>query len=186
MNPPRKPAQEVDPPAGDPTKGTNEVRSRETVIKAGALQNAMLNSANFSSIATDEKGVIQIFNIGAERMPGYAAAEVINRITPAGFKASRGIEDIHELTCIRKDGSRFPAVVSVTALRDADGGIIGYPRRFPGGDEGAQPRRDDPPAAIRASRPRATPAALGESDFQRREIHRRALRSQNRNRLPES
>ena len=42
------------------------------------------------------------------------------------FKASRGIEDIYELTYIRKDGSRFPAVVSVTALRDAQGGIIGY------------------------------------------------------------
>ncbi|HET6720992.1 MAG TPA: PAS domain-containing protein [Rhodocyclaceae bacterium] len=42
------------------------------------------------------------------------------------FKASRGIEDIYELTYIRKDGSRFPAVVSVTALRDSHGGIIGY------------------------------------------------------------
>ena len=42
------------------------------------------------------------------------------------FKASRGIEDIYELTYIRKDGSRFPAIVSVTALRDAQGGIIGY------------------------------------------------------------
>ena len=156
MNAPQQPALEVDPRAGDPTKGTNEGRSREAVIKAGALQNAILNSANFSSIATDEKGVIQIFNVGAERMLGYAAAEVINKITPADisdpqeviaraktlstelatpinpgfealvFKASRGIEDIYELTYIRKDGSRFPAVVSVTALRDADGGIIGY------------------------------------------------------------
>ena len=42
------------------------------------------------------------------------------------FKASRGIEDIYELTYIRKDGSRFPAVVSVTALRDDQGAIIGY------------------------------------------------------------
>src|SRR3954464_6376030 len=42
------------------------------------------------------------------------------------FKASRGIEDIYELTYIRKDGSRLPAVVSVTALRDALGAIIGY------------------------------------------------------------
>jgi two-component system sensor histidine kinase EvgS len=42
------------------------------------------------------------------------------------FKASRGIEDIYELTYIRKDGSRFPAVVSVTALRDAQNAIIGY------------------------------------------------------------
>ena len=120
------------------------------------MQNAIFNSANFSSIATDEKGVIQIFNVGAERMLGYAAAEVMNKITPADisdpqevitrakalsaelgttitpgfealvFKASRGIEDIYELTYIRKDGSRFPAIVSVTALRDAQGGIIGY------------------------------------------------------------
>jgi PAS domain S-box-containing protein len=42
------------------------------------------------------------------------------------FKASRGIEDIYELTYFRKDGSRFPAVVSVTALRDAQDAIIGY------------------------------------------------------------
>ena len=126
------------------------------MLKTGALQNAIFNSANFSSIATDAKGVIQIFNVGAERMLGYAAADVMNKITPADisdpqeviarakalsaelgtpitpgfealvFKASRGIEDIYELTYIRKDGSRFPAVVSVTALRDAQGAIIGY------------------------------------------------------------
>src|SRR5437764_4449447 len=122
----------------------------------GALQDAIFNSANFSSIATDAKGVIQIFNVGAERRLGYTAAEVMNQITPADisdpqeviaraqalsvelgtaitpgfdalvFKASRGIEDIYELTYIRKDGSRFPAVVSVTALRDAHDSIIGY------------------------------------------------------------
>ncbi len=133
-----------------------EVRREAALLKTGALQNAILNSANFSSIATDEKGVIQLFNVGAERMLGYTAADVVNRITPADisdpqelivratalslelatpitpgfealvFKASRGIEDIYELTYIRKDGSRFPAVVSVTALRDAQGGIIGY------------------------------------------------------------
>ena len=133
-----------------------EVRREEALLKTGALQNAIFNSANFSSIATDEKGVIQLFNVGAERMLGYAAAEVLNKITPAEisdpqeviarakalslelgtviapgfealvFKASRGIEDIYELTYIRKDGSRFPAVVSVTALRDDRGAIIGY------------------------------------------------------------
>jgi PAS domain-containing protein len=118
------------------------------VLVTGALQTAIFNSANFSSIATDAKGVIQIFNVGAERMLGYLAAEVLDKITPADisdpqeviaraktlslelgttitpgfealvFKASRGIEDIYELTYIRKDGSRFPAIVSVTALRD--------------------------------------------------------------------
>ncbi|HBB98933.1 MAG TPA: hybrid sensor histidine kinase/response regulator, partial [Blastocatellia bacterium] len=133
-----------------------KVRREEALLKAGALQSAIFNSANFSSIATDAKGVIQIFNVGAERMLGYTATEVMNKITPADisdpqeviarakalsveletpitpgfealvFKASRGIEDIYELTYIRKDGSRFPAVVSVTALRDAQDAIIGY------------------------------------------------------------
>jgi len=130
--------------------------AEEALLQGGALQNAIFNSANFSSIATDSEGVIQIFNVGAERMLGYLATEVVNRITPADisdsreliarakalslelettitpgfealvFKASRGIEDIYELTYIRKDGSRFPAIVSVTALRDAQGSIIGY------------------------------------------------------------
>src|ERR1700693_6097064 len=138
------------------TDNSARKRAEEALLKAGALQNAIFNSANFSSIATDEKGVIQIFNVGAERMLGYTAAEVMNKITPADisdpqeviarakalsvergtpitpgfealvFKASRGIEDIYELTYIRKDGSRFPAMVSVTALRDAQDGIIGY------------------------------------------------------------
>jgi PAS domain S-box-containing protein len=133
-----------------------KIRRQKVVLEAGALQAAIFNSANFSSIATDAKGVIQIFNVGAERMLGYTAAEVMNKITPADisdplevveraktlstelgtditpgfealvFKASRGIEDIYELTYIRKDGSRFPAVVSVTALRDEGNTIIGY------------------------------------------------------------
>src|SRR5579863_2887177 len=115
-----------------------EVRREEALIKTGALQDAIFNSAHFSSIATDEKGVIQIFNVGAERMLGFAASDVVNQITPADisdpqeliaraaalsleldtpitpgfealvFKASRGIEDIYELTYIRKDGSRVP------------------------------------------------------------------------------
>jgi PAS domain S-box-containing protein len=152
--------QHYEPAIAEDSAGTvdvvTEVRREAALLKTGALQNAILNSANFSSIATDEKGVIQLFNVGAERMLGYAAIEVVDKITPADisdpqeviarakalslelatpitpgfealvFKASRGIEDIYELTYIRKDGSRFPAVVSVTALRGDHGGIIGY------------------------------------------------------------
>ena len=138
------------------TDGINELLRQETLLKTGALQNAILTSANFSIIATDEKGIIQLFNVGAERMLGYLAAEVVNKINPSdihdpqevqaraealsvelattitpgfealAFKASRGIEDIYELTYICKDGSRFPAIVSITALRDDYGDIIGY------------------------------------------------------------
>ncbi|WP_295442365.1 PAS domain S-box protein [uncultured Thiodictyon sp.] len=143
-------------PTDGPPTGRAEIRRQEALLKTGALQDAIFNSANFSSIATDAQGVIQIFNVGAERMLGYDAADVVNKITPADisdpqeviarakalsveletpitpgfealvFKASRGIEDIYELTYIRQDGSRFPAVVSVTALRDAQDAIIGY------------------------------------------------------------
>jgi PAS domain S-box-containing protein len=138
------------------TDNTARKQAEGALLTAGALQNAIFTSAHFSCIATDEKGVIQLFNVGAERMLGYTAGEVMNKTTPAMlhdpdeviararalslelgtpitpgfealvFKAARGIEDIYELTKVRKDGSRFPAIVSVTALRDEHGGIIGY------------------------------------------------------------
>src|SRR5678815_1772485 len=72
-------------------EAVTEVRRVEAALKTGALQKAILNSANFSSIATDEKGVIQLFNVGAERMLGYAAAEVVNRITPADISDPREV-----------------------------------------------------------------------------------------------
>ena len=150
----RDPASRDSPAAT--ADGNTEVRHPEAELIAGALQNAIFRSANFSCIATDANGIIQLFNVGAERMLGYTAAEVINRTTPADisdpqeviaraaalslefgtliapgfealvFKAKRGIEDIYDLTKIRKDGSRLPVVVSVTALRDAQDTIIGY------------------------------------------------------------
>lgn len=133
-----------------------DARRQEAMLKTGALQSAILNSPNFSLIATDEKGIIQLFNVGAERMLGYQAAEVVNRINPSdihdpeevmahaaalslelgttitpgfealAFKASRGIDDTYDLTYICKDGRRFPAIVSITALRDDYDEIIGY------------------------------------------------------------
>jgi PAS domain S-box-containing protein len=135
---------------------TTEQRRPELLLEVGELRRAIFNSANFSSIATDANGVIRIFNVGAERMLGYAACDVLNRITPADIadphevrvrakalslelgtpiapafealvvKAAQGLEDIYELTYLRKDGSRFPAIVSVTALRDDSDTIIGY------------------------------------------------------------
>jgi diguanylate cyclase (GGDEF)-like protein/PAS domain S-box-containing protein len=126
------------------------------LLISGALQKAIIRSATFSSIATDAKGVIQIFNAGAEHMLGYACADVINKVTPADlsdpdelivrakalseeaqtaiapgfealiFKASKGIDDVYELTYIRKDRTRLAAVVSVTALRNIHDSIIGY------------------------------------------------------------
>src|SRR5437879_9518192 len=68
---------------GAAAEGITEAQRQEALLKTGALQNAILTSANFSIIATDEKGIIQLFNVGAERMLGYLAAEVVNRISPS-------------------------------------------------------------------------------------------------------
>jgi PAS domain S-box-containing protein len=164
--------------------------SQQALLKAGALQNAILTSANFSIIATDERGVIQLFNIGAERMLGYTATEVVNRISPSdihdpgevtaraealslelstpiapgfealAFKASRGIEDSYELTYIRKDGSRFPAVVSITALRDDYGEVIGY--LLIGADNTVRKRAE---SDLNQAMAAAEKANLAKSDF---------------------
>lgn len=152
----RAPGRDCAEPLASAVIGSSDERRQLALLKAGALQTAILTSPSFSIIATDEKGIIQLFNVGAERMLGYLASEVVNRINPSdihdpdevrerahalslelatqinpgfealAFKASRGIEDIYELTYICKDGSRFPAVVSITALRDDYGSIIGY------------------------------------------------------------
>jgi signal transduction histidine kinase/ActR/RegA family two-component response regulator len=167
-----------------------EFRRQEALLKTGALQNAILNSANFSIIATDEKGIIQLFNVGAERMLGYAASEVVNKINPSdihdpqevkaraqslslelgtpiapgfqalAFKASRGIEDSYDLTYICKDGSRFPAIVSITALRDDDDTIIGY--LLIGADNSVRKQVED---ELNSAKAAAEQANLAKSDF---------------------
>jgi signal transduction histidine kinase/AmiR/NasT family two-component response regulator len=136
--------------------GIIAVQRAKALLKKGAIEEAMLKGASFSSIATDEAGIIQVFSVGAERMLGYAAADVTNRLTAADFsdpreiaaratalsiefarpiapgfealayRAARGIEDSFELTQIRKDGTRIAVAVSLTALRDDEGAIIGY------------------------------------------------------------
>ena len=177
-------------PTTGATDHLTESRRQAVLLKAGALQNAILNSANFSIIATDEKGIIQLFNIGAERMLGYTAAEVVNRINPSdihdpqevmaraqalsaelatpitpgfealAYKASRGIEDNYDLTYICKNGSRFPATVSITALRDDYDDIIGY--LLIGADNSVRKQVEDELSSAKAA---AEKANLAKSDF---------------------
>jgi PAS domain S-box-containing protein len=177
----------ADEPAAERIK---ELLRQAALLKTGALQNAILTSANFSIIATDEKGIIQLFNVGAEHMLGYLAAEVINKINPSdihdpqevmaraqalseelgttispgfealAFKASRGIEDIYELTYICKDGSRFPAIVSITALRDDYDAIIGY--LLIGTDNSIRKQVE---LALKGAMAAAEQANLAKSDF---------------------
>jgi diguanylate cyclase (GGDEF)-like protein/PAS domain S-box-containing protein len=123
---------------------------------AGTLKDAIFNSRDFAMIATDDGGTIQIFNQGAQRLLGYAAADIVGKMRPTDlsspaqlmqraddlkselniaiepgfdamvYKARRGIEDIFDLSYLRRDGSTCPVVVSVTALRDLHDAIIGY------------------------------------------------------------
>ncbi len=169
---------------------TAEIGRPEAVLKTSALHGAILNATNFSIIATDEKGIIQFFNVGAEGMLGYTAAEVVNKINPCDlhdldelmahaealnkdygksfkpgfealtFKASRGIDDVHELTFICKDGKRLPVSVSVSVLRDESGVIIGYLHM---GTSNAANKRVE--ADLRTARLSAEKASLAKSDF---------------------
>jgi signal transduction histidine kinase/ActR/RegA family two-component response regulator len=162
-----------------------------------ALQKAIFNNPHFCCIATDTRGLIRIFNVGAERMLGYDAADMVNQKSPDAisveqeliertaalstefgfpvafgfetlvFKASRGIEDIIELTYVRKDGNSFPAYVSVTALRDHEDVMIGY--LFIGTDNTKRKQAElalqDHNAELEIARAIADKANMAKSEF---------------------
>lgn len=128
----------------------------DKLFEATGLRQAILDSANFSIISTDVDGTIKTFNKGAQDMLGYSEPEVVDKLTPAvihakdevvkqarllsrelgrhiepGFevfvaRAREGRVDENEWTYIRKDGSRFPVMLSVTALRNEAGEITGF------------------------------------------------------------
>ncbi|MEG4283473.1 PAS domain S-box protein [Microcoleus sp. A006_D1] len=126
------------------------------LLELTQLQNAILNSAHYTIISTDADGIIKTFNRAAQQLLGYSPEEVVGKVTPAiihdplevgkraevlsqelGVKIEpgievfmalpcRGIADENEWTFIRKDGSRFPVLLSVTALFDSNGNITGF------------------------------------------------------------
>ncbi|MEQ6340370.1 MAG: CHASE domain-containing protein [Gammaproteobacteria bacterium] len=136
---------------------TGELRKNEAVLReTTALQQAILDSANFAIISTDQSGVISTFNAAAEHMLGYAAQDLVGKCTPAilhdpdevarrarllsaelganiepGFdvfvaKARLGEADENQWSYIRKDGGRFKVNLSVTALRNSQGDVTGF------------------------------------------------------------
>ncbi|MCM2337076.1 MAG: PAS domain S-box protein, partial [Pseudomonas sp.] len=128
----------------------------EELASVSALQRAILDSASYAIIATDPDGVITLFNPAAEAILGYASDEVVGRDTPALFhdraemaeRASRltleygrpvqpgfdvfvarvrdGGYETSEWTYIARDGTRVPVLLTVTAMRGDDGGLLGY------------------------------------------------------------
>jgi len=132
------------------------IERTQELWQVNSMQRAILDSADYSFISTAPDGTIQSFNAAAERMLGYSAYEVIGKVTPAilhdpqevvsraaslsvelnrdipvGFevfvaKARLGLVSEEEWTYIRKDGSRLPVLLSVTALRDFKQRITGF------------------------------------------------------------
>lgn len=135
---------------------THRQRAENQIRELNTLQQAIFDGANYSIIATDDKGIIHTFNRAAERMLGYSAREVIGKSTPARFHAENelrrraqeaseelarpvatgfatlvarvleGAVDEREWTYVRKDGSSLPILLSVTALRNNLGEVTGY------------------------------------------------------------
>jgi len=135
---------------------TERKTSEAELRKTNTLQRAILNGANYAIISADPEGIILTFNSAAEKMLGYGADEVIGKLTPAvlhdeaeivaraaelshelgqniqpGFdaftaKARQGRSDEREWTYVRKDGGRFPVMLSVSGLFDENGQITGY------------------------------------------------------------
>jgi diguanylate cyclase (GGDEF)-like protein/PAS domain S-box-containing protein len=133
-----------------------ELADPEALQRASDWQQAILDSADFTIISTNVDGLIQTCNAGALKKLGYAADEVIGKMTPAAFhdpaeverrarelsaelgrtvepgfeafvaKARLGIPDENDWAYVRKDGSRFPVRLSVTALYDETGRVNGF------------------------------------------------------------
>ncbi|MGB3507963.1 MAG: PAS domain S-box protein [Microcoleaceae cyanobacterium] len=135
---------------------TERMKAETALLEMTTLQQAILNAANYTIISTSIDGTIYSFNAAAEHLLGYSAEEVVGKTTPVlihdldevtqraeklttelgvkinpGFdvfvaKARLGQPDEQEWTYIRKDGSRFPVLLSVTALKDNDGNLTGF------------------------------------------------------------
>ena len=132
-----------------------QTRADTEIWRLSAWQQAVLDSTDYSIISTDPNGTIVSFNRAAQQMLGYTPDEVVGKVTPAiihdpdeveqhanelvaelgrpiilGFetfvaKARLGKAEEREWTYIRKNGSRFPVRLSVTAMHDEQGVIIG-------------------------------------------------------------
>ncbi len=152
------------------------------------LGNVLRAATEMSMIATDTQGVITVFNAGAERMLGYTAAEMIGHtaaplhdsaeLASHGAELSRqlgepveglrtiirmaeqGGSDAREWTYVRKDGSRFPVLLTVTSIHDDNGAVLGY---LGVGVDISQRKRDD--AILHESIQRAEQASVAKSQF---------------------
>lgn len=127
----------------------------QELLQVNSLQQAILDSTDYAIVSTDLNGIVKTFNAGAERMSGYQASELIDianivslhdrqelsdraldtsqelgvEITDSemlGAMTAKGAEREEEWISIRKDGSRFPSIISIKPLKDNNDQVIGF------------------------------------------------------------
>jgi PAS domain S-box-containing protein len=138
------PMSSHDAPIADSEKSLDSLQSRSTDPAAATerLYRLLVSSVrDYAIFALDPTGHIISWNGGAQRIKGYDANEIIGRhfstfYPPEDVAAGKPdwelkvaaregrVED--EGWRIRKDGTRFWANVVITALRGADGALVGF------------------------------------------------------------
>ena len=139
------------------TRLSTEVAEKSSEIKRlSILQESILNSAAYAVIATDESGTIKLFNPAAEKLLGYKASELVDKLSPAVFhlesevvekaqlltkelgenvepgfdvfviKAKKLGIDSNQWTYVTKSGQHIQVKLSVTALVDGNNEPLGY------------------------------------------------------------
>jgi PAS domain S-box-containing protein len=112
------------------------------VSQAGGLYQLLVESVqDYAIFALNPDGVIMSWNAGAVRLKGYAASEIIGRHFSIFYKPEDLAKDKPGLELrvaereghvedegwrVRKDGTQFWASVAITALRDAQGRLVGF------------------------------------------------------------
>ncbi|SHF32405.1 PAS domain S-box-containing protein [Arenibacter palladensis] len=123
--------------------------AEQALSNANAELKAIFNSKSVAIITTNEKGIINHFNHGAEYLLGYSTSEIIGTQIPSLFAKMEEVErfrqdlsqkygkdplkglaennefDVREWTYIKKDGSKITVQVTISAIKDTHGEITG-------------------------------------------------------------
>ena len=135
---------------------TERRHAEEVIAQANSLREAIMHAAPYSIIATDSDGIITSINPAAEKMLWYTSEELVgkqsslivhdkNEIVGRAkelsakykkkiesdfeafvYEARAGLVEEHEWTYVRKNGTRLPVQLAVSALCDTNQKVIGF------------------------------------------------------------
>ncbi len=117
-----------------------DITERNEALDQIRFQASLLAQVRNAVVAIDRERRIVYWNEYATTMFGWSVAEVLGKLvgplvlTPESQATHRGVLDTvvadghwaGERQMVRKDGTTFPADVTLTALRDASGSVIGF------------------------------------------------------------